>query len=66
MEEPTEAQPPVEPYRTNFGREIEPFKVYDFTPGSDWRTPVFIVVMVLLVEAFTLGIVLITWWVINP
>ena len=50
----------VKPYTTNYGREIP-----DGNYVVDLRTASYVIVMILLVEAFTLGIVLITWKVIG-
>jgi len=62
--DPTETKEPFPQYRTNYGRVLTDRDVVYEHP-MDWRTPVFIVVLVLLIEAFTLGIVLITWKVIG-
>jgi len=56
-DKPTE----VRPYTTNYGRQLGNGDNY----VVDLRTALYVIVMILLVEAFTLGIVLITWKVIG-
>jgi len=64
-ENTTEIREALPTYTTNWGREISPVEIMDMEPSVDWKTAVFIVGVVLLVEAFTLGLILITWWVIK-
>lgn len=53
-------------YTTTYGRERTfPPTSYEYAVGVDWKTAVFIVGLLIFVEAFTLGIVLLTWEVIG-
>jgi hypothetical protein len=72
-EEPTQIKQPIfdqekedntQTYiRTNYGRTIQP--MYEVQAALDWRAATFIVALVILVEAFTLALVLVAWEVLT-